>query len=300
MTRVALLPHRTTDEGVRAGPWTAVIDGIEQPRSSAIAGWDHRRVIELRSEVVVDLEVVRRVCGLGDADPVALIATWQSSATNIRTVAAHFPIENSASFPVGFDVDPRLVGGELTLVRSIVLAAPGTSPDPLTAHRVGAVLWREPRAGSLTVALEGVTHISTEALDFAHLPDVDAKAAWQLEADFDDMHATPSRAFQLFVNTSHPSVDRLLSDVDDELNDMAQSVLRWDVARQLVDRALDDDGFVNEFGSYEADSTGGAMQAFLERWFAGTTAREMREMREQHPTQYEGLLQAKLRLLRAP
>lgn len=299
MTRVAVLPHRWTDRAVQPGSWRALVAGVEQARTSTLAGWDRASALELRSDVVVDLARLHRDCALDPSDPVELIVTWHSSATNVREVATRIPLDSSASYPVGFSIDPTLAGGHLTVTRMVVMAVAGQSGDPLAARAKGSVLWRERRDSVTTIALdENVTRFSTEAIDFAHLPGAKRDAGWQLEVELSDLYAAPSRALRLFVNVAHPAVDHLLSDSDDDASRATESVLRWDVARQLINQVLESDRFITEFGTFLPDSVGGAMQGLFERWLPLTTPAELRVLRDADPGRFEAELQAQLRLLR--
>jgi hypothetical protein len=216
-------------------------------------------------------------------------------------VFAHVIVEATTPIPLALALEPNTAGGRVRIVRSIVLAAQGTSTDDLAAHRPGAVVWQEARGQVTTIVLEQeVVRLSTEAIDFSHLPDADPAAAWQLDVDLADLHASPSRALQLFANTTHPMIHRLLSDDQNDASRLVQSVLRWDVARQLVERALEEDDFVEDFGEFLPDSVGGAMQRFFTRWLPDTTPTELRDLRRQHPSRFEALLQARLRMLRVP
>jgi hypothetical protein len=200
-----------------------------------------------------------------------------------------------------FAVDPELVGGNLTLTRSVVLAARGSQTDPLTAQAIGGVLWRESRRDAHTVGLEPTPErLSTEILDFDRMPQFDRDAAWQLDLDLDDLDASPSRTLRLLVNAAHPAIDRLLTGDEDEATRATESVLRWDVARQLVGGALQHDEFVGGAGQFRPSSVGWLLERLLGRWFPDMSVTELHTMASEQPAHLEGLLQARLDLLRAP
>jgi hypothetical protein len=299
MTRVSILPHRWVVDGVRPGPWSAFVRGEELDTTSPISGWDRVTPIEVRCEVRIDVGRVRAGCGLPDDDPVLLVATWHATGTNARRTAARLAVAESATYPVSFAIDPAVAAGRVHLARTLVLAAAGTSDDPLTAHAPGAVLWREGRSEGTTLVLESAgARFTTEAVDFANVPAADAAAAWLMTIDLDDLHAAPSRGLQLFVNTAHPAIDHLLAGADDEQGRMAASVLRWEVARRLVDRGLDDPRFEAGFGGFVPDTIGGVIQQLLERWLPGRLPGELRAMRTQDLARFDALLQARFQLLR--
>jgi hypothetical protein len=271
----------------------------EQPVGAPISGWDRVTPIDVRCDVSVDVGRVRADCGLPDEDALLLVATWHATGTNVRRAAARLAVVESATYPVSFTIDPALAAGRVHLARTLVLGARGTSDDPLTAHAAGAVLWREGRSDRETLELEpSGARFTTEAVDFASAPGADPAAAWLLTLDLDDLHAVPSRGVQLFVNTAHPAIDHLLAEADDDQRRTATSVLRWDVARRLVDRGLDDPRFEAGFGGFLPDTIGGVIQELLERWLPDTTPGELRTMRAQDPDRFDALLQARFRLLR--
>jgi hypothetical protein len=274
-----------------------MVDGARIASTDDVA-WDRKAQLEVTSRVTVDLDRVRHECGLDRSALVRLVATWQCAATSSRSVGAQLVVDRSATYPLTFGVDPRDVAGDVVLTRLVLFEASSGSVDPLSAGRRGAVLWRESPRASTTIATYGGTQLATEALDFGGLDDTDSAAAWRLDTDLSDLHDTPMRALRLVVNSSHPTIERLLAGVDDDETRSAQSVLRWDVARQLVEAALDHGVFVEGFGGFPDDSAGGVLETLFESCFPETTPRELQRMRVDAPAQFEALLQARLQLLR--
>jgi hypothetical protein len=160
------------------------------------------------------------------------------------------------------------------------------------------VLWREPPRVATTVPTDGRAQLWTEAVDFADLDGTEAGAAWQIVVDVSDPYAAPMRALRLLVNRAHPTVERLLSGVDDDATNSVQSVLRWDVARRLLEVALNDDDLIEGFGEYPTDSVGGVLQALLASCLPDASPQELKRMRAESPERFESLLQARLQLLR--
>jgi hypothetical protein len=298
MTRVSVLPHRTAARGIETGPWSVFLDRGRVRPNRRIA-WDRSAPIELRCEVTLDPDRVRDQCHLGPGAGLVLIATWQCVATSMRTVGAKVGVDVSASYPLTVSIDPRWATGEVTVVRTLVVASPGDSGEPLTADRRGAIVWREHPRDAITLTTDDGGRFTTDVIDFRDLDDTDSEAAWRLDVDLADLLTAPARALRLVVNSSHPAIDRLLSATEDESSEEVQSVLRWDVARLLVDRALDEDDFVEGFTEFPPDSVGGALQALFARWLPDSDPRDLRRLRELAPARYESHLQARLQLLRS-
>lgn len=302
MTRVALPPHRATLRGVRGGAWTAVVAGTPVELPDSITAWDQTTPIEVTSEVSVDVEHLRRVCALGEDDRIAIVALWHASATNVRRVGVEVPLSAPMSVPIRFVIPADVAAGVVTLSRLAVLrrAEPRRSEirDPFVAREDGAILWRESRHEHGRLELQPVdSALSVEVVDFGEVGDVESQAAWRVDVDLDDLDAPAGRALELLVNLRHRDVARLLADDDDPRARAVQSVLRWDVARQLVDRALDDEGFLAGFGDFAVGTVGGALQALFERWLPELNPQQARERRRRTPGQFEALLQARMEML---
>jgi hypothetical protein len=299
VTRASVLPHRTTANGVAAEPWVVMIDG-ERLAPGVRLAWDRAAPLDVTSTVRVDVDRAREECGLGTAAQLRLVAVWRCTTTSQRGVGAEIVVDRSATYPITVAIDPRDVAGEVTLSRLLVLDEGITTLDPLTASTRGAVLWREPPRAAATISIDGGAGLSTEAVDFGDLDETYRNAPWRIDADLSDLHAAPMRALRLLVNSSHPTIERLLAGVDDDTTKSARSVLRWDVARRLLAAALDDDAFVEGFGEHPVDSVGGVLQALFATCLPGSTPRELRRRRNEAPSEFESWLQDRMHLLRNP
>lgn len=76
-----------------------------------------------------------------------------------------------------------------------------------------------------------------------------------------------------------------------------RSVLQWDVARALIDRALDRDEFVEDWDSFAEGSVGETLQQLIMRFWPGEDAASLRARREGNRPRFEYQLQARLGLL---
>jgi hypothetical protein len=105
---------------------------------------------------------------------------------------------------------------------------------------------------------------------------------------------------RLYVNASHVGVADWLAAPNADRGDAVASVLRWDVARQLIELALDHAAFVDGFGDFDPDTVGGVLQRVFELWLPDRSPRELGQLREDAPGRFEALLQARLRMLTSP
>jgi hypothetical protein len=297
MTRVCVLPHRTTRGGVRTAPWTTLVAGAPITTDGHAEAWDHRDPLLFRSDVRIDPDHVRAECGLDDGDGLALVTTWTCLSTLTRAVGSSVAIDGARSWPVEVEIDPASVSNSVRLTRSLVLTTWASHDDPTVARRPGSILWRESPREAFTLALGPRRHrLSTDLVDFEELTDIEAGAAWQLHSDLRDLDAEPGLALRLLVNARHPAAAALGGQGDRDAS-TTRSVLRWDVVRRLVHAALADDDFVDSEEDHPPDTVGGTLQALFERWFPDTTPRDLRALQAAEPERLESMLQARLELL---
>lgn len=296
MTRLALLPHRTARRGVRTGPWTTRIDGVEADLSVTAPEWDPALAVECRSEVAIDADEVRDQCGLSGSDVIEVVVTWSCETTNVRRLATRHRVDGTATVPLHVRLDPGLAIGPVTLARAVVLGSARAPDDPAVAHRIGSVLWRESPSDATTVVLGPPRHrLSTEVVDFRMLPEFDAGAAWVLDGSLTDLDRPADEALRVLLNARHPGI-KVAIDGAHEDGAAIRSVLRWDVGRALLERALDDDS-VDEPDVHGGGSVGEALHDLLRSVLPGTTLAELRELRRERPAAYHALVQSRLGLL---
>ena len=153
----------------------------------------------------------------------------------------------------------------MRLVRSIVLAREHQCSDPLATWRAGSVLWRERSTTATTIELESPADwLDLDTVDFADVDSIESDAAWVFEVDFDDPYRPARGALRLRANNAHPAVDVLLRSEPSDNQRLIESALRWDIGRTLIDNALRQPRFVEDFGDFSPDTVGGVAQRLLE------------------------------------
>lgn len=296
MTRVSLLPHRSTQHGVEVTPWTIWRGGEEVTSHQRIAPSGSE--LELRSEVTVDPAVVWRECGVDPSACLVLVVTWYSRGTNLRRVVSRTVVDRRSTHLLGFTLDRTEAIGDVVVERRVVLGRTHESSDPLAPAAAGAILWREAPPERATLRLgPPAPHLSIDSVDFSDDPELDARAAWALDVRADDVLADGRAAVRLSVNSTHEAVAQLVDGDDRETRERVASVLRWDVARRILDTVLDDDRFVDEFGDLPPDTLAGSAQTMIQDRWPGVSARVLRERRASSRAQFEVELQAGFGLL---
>lgn len=296
MTRLSLLPHRSATIGVDASPWFPSIDGADVTADRVAALWDRSTPLALRADVVVRPTEIRQQCGLDPAAPLVLVASWYARGTNLRRVAARVPLDRAAAHHLSCTIDATDAAGDLELDRRVVLARHHPGSDPSVASRAGAILWREAPADRLVLKLDAPTdHLSIEAIDFATRADLDPGAAWAVEVASRDLDADGRSALRLVVNASHPALADLVGR-DGARRELVASVLRWDVARRVLDELLTDERFAARFGDLVPGSIGGLAQSLIEQRWPDDTAATLRERRAVSRAAFDAEVQARFGL----
>jgi hypothetical protein len=165
---------------------------------------------------------------------------------------------------------------------------------PLSPHRPGSILWSD----GTSVALEGQSaRFPVQVVDFERAGIVGgSRAAWFLQWRPTDLEAPTLGSVRLMLNRGHPIVARLVNEgaVAPELA-AVQSALRHDVARQLIQGALDDPEFDRET-NYGPGALGTALQGLIDTTFGNDSLAAIIGLRATSPQDFEARLQAAFHL----
>lgn len=298
--REVVLPYLTASaQHWRLGQWSLLTESGEEPLPDVLDAWDYSVSLALSCDVTIDVTAIRVACLLDAEDPVRILCTWEASSTGIRDIGfVHaLPSEGEIRIQMLLELDGSLLGGRLTLERQIILGEGGRSPDALAAHEPGSVLLREDRAARKTVILEGeAARFPTEVIGFRDIGIAEPDALWHLEFDAGDLEQSPLSAMRLYLNAEHSAIRRALK-FDDELGAIVRSVMQWDVARNLVHGALDNEEFIEAWGGFPEGTLGATLEALIGRFWHGETGESLRARRTANPARFETQLQARMRLL---
>jgi hypothetical protein len=273
-------------------PWQRHAPEGPVPLTDDIPAWDYLASLPLAAVVEVNSDAVREACHLGAGSELRLIVTAASSTTKMRGPVAVLPV---MAGPMAVDV--RLtgheLGGRLSLETLLVVAAVDRT-DALSPRAAGSIVWRHRR----TSWLEGESaRFPTEVADLGSAPFFTPRALWYVEIEADDLDSAALGGVRLVLNEAHPAVERVLAGDASAEATATLSMLRWDVARQLVFAALDNDELIERGGEFEDETLGAMLAGVLSTHWPGESPRSLRQLRHTEPGRFERELQDRVGLL---
>ena len=147
-------------------------------------------------------------------------------------------------------------------------AHPGDNPggvpsgpeDLLAPAQPGSILWR----AKSSVRLEGIgAQFPTDTSDFTITRPKDINAGWILEVDLSDLDALFMASARLTLNSAVPAVKRMIQGSPDEDVKQLRRVLHWDITRQMVMMALENEDVVHSDFDPEATSVGSVLRNLI-------------------------------------
>jgi hypothetical protein len=105
------------------------------------------------------------------------------------------------------------------------------------------------------------------------------------------------RNVRLFINSAHPAVVGAVQAADPTPDQAAiRSAIYFDVGRQLVRGALENDEFIEASDTFPEGSTGRAVARLVRRVFPGEKPRALRNLMRSRREYFDSSLQASFRL----
>ena len=286
-----LVTNRVTDDAVTAEPW--LING-EAPADDVLKGWDYGTDIQAHRDLEIRGDLFLVQTGLGSGSVIRIVALW-STGTGYEHGESGFTralkIDDSAA-PVRVEVDFPLVGsnlaGALSIVTLVVLEKRAGKCRDGAAWQAGSILWRD----EYTLALEGIgPRMPILMVDLEP-----ADTAWAVRTREDWLHSHPSIGVQVLVNRKRADIVRaLLATPPGDKDRLVRSALRFDVGRQLIERALSDDQLDND-SVFAPQTCGAAIVQRLRAIFPQRSVEEVRAFQETEPEQFNAEVQASHRL----
>lgn len=296
MSAAQTLPYlRASDDRVRCSEWHLGDASTGGLLGDHVPGWDTNTDTILERRLRVDVDGLREDCRLPGDAPLRLVVTWHSGSTQTKGVEVVSELPQTGTLEV--DANVKLVGarlgGRVELTTSVVLVA-RLPKAPIRAFLPGTVLWESTK----TVRVEGSgSRFPMEALPFStashRLP---SGAAWHLELDPDGLDLPVLGSVVLYLNQEHPAVQRMVAEPNDPVSRMLESMLRFDVASQLVRSALASEEFRNRADPWPSDSVGRVMQKLLQSRFRRDSIDALSRQMCDEPAEFSSLLQARLGL----
>lgn len=288
MARLRALPHRTAGmHRVSTGPWRVTGSDQTFDNPTVLRGWDYAMDLTIERRITVDSpDRILVDCGLPPGTDVAGVICWHATGTKTRGTSAPLVL-TGGDHVLSVELSGGELAGTLELSVRIVLMDRPVGADAITADRRGAVLWDDPRVHR--VVLEGnLPRFPTAVVSFATHPFFAVDALWALGWDPDDLSRPVLGAMCLYINDDHPA-RRALTD-DSDRHDLL-AALRLDIARQMLDGALDNPDFDCE-SAHEDESLGAALAQLQRLVFPDTSTDDVRELRRARRSSYETRIQA--------
>jgi hypothetical protein len=281
------------DETVSVGPW---FDHSGAEIGERIDHWDPFTDLDWTRAVTVDLDAIRTECGLGDDSAFALLATWRAP-TRTRLGGSGQAVElgtltGVVRAAVSVSITGREAGGRLDLTTRLVLRTSGASPSVIAPRRPGAILWTD----TDRVMLEGsAARFPTAAVNFAEVPRIPDAAAWYLDWNVNDLTHPVMGGLRLLVNRDNARiVNAVRSSTDDPAASLIRSIMRIDIARQLVRAAVSSDDFIAAPDSFPDESIGRLIRDLIATVWPAIPIDAVRERALTMPARFDADVQAAL------
>jgi hypothetical protein len=174
------------------------------------------------------------------------------------------------------------------LISSLVLIEPDGELDDLAPRLPGSRLWEE----RTELPLEGSgSRFPMQVIDFERqgIP----SAGWKLSWSPTSLDSPYQHGLVLNINERNTRLMEALQSDDDVLN----SIMMFDVGRQLVIGALMSEDFVNDHRSYEDGTVGKAVLGLINACFPDRSVPDLANYYRQEPHEIEGQLQNSLKIL---
>lgn len=266
--------------------WLVRVGGREVG-GSVVEGWDYSTPVHVRFTCLVDLAVLLSTASLGDDAQIRLVLRWRSTASGIRGVSEGTIVRGGQAL-ADLALDGAELGGDLLIDAALLLDSAGRAPGSLAPHRPGSVLWSLRRK----LELEGDRErFPVELISFRRAGLRGPKGVWSLKWDSQDLEQAAGSALRLQMNLDHPLSRAAAKAPDNQRNEELIGVLRWDITRQLITAALDDEENFHTLDDWPDRSLGAALAARIRTVFPGQSLEDCRVLRDRHSQDFETSLQ---------
>jgi hypothetical protein len=237
----------------------------------------------------VDGVRARQACGLPADAELTLTVVWAASNSSLRGRAWQAPVPaGDGELEIDFELPGEELGGRLDLETTLALRSIGsTQPSAAAPSRPGSVLWRDVQS----VMLQGdAVLFPLSVVDFEYLP-YPTGAAWHLELG-QDLDSQALGSILLLANKRREVVTAALERAADptDADRRVLSIIRSDVIRSLIERALVDDEFDLE-AEYPIGSVGALLAAVVRATFPDRSLEALRRDRDHEPILFTSRIQ---------
>jgi hypothetical protein len=265
-----------------------------------IPDWDVNTGVAFTALANVDRRGVLDDCQLPDNAPLGLSVTWYSPGTTLRGLSKTIPLGPNTNGAGEYVLSAELAPNELAESVQLALSLHLLTGDLKTSHSlapriVGSVLWRE----SKNLILEGqAARFPIEARSFENDSLLPKRAAWYLDWTADAIGDPFMGTVRLLVNDSHPTIHQFLRGQPEEAgHQVIASILKFDVACQLVEGMLRSDDFIGNRVEMPVGSVGRHVRELLEICFPGESVSSLASRLTTDRAMFMSLLQEALGFL---
>ncbi len=284
---------------ISVSEWKLVKDELPFPLTSVQEGWEYRSRIKIQRELEFDGPGLARECGFGKLSLVRLCLDWSCPHAS-RTTSGRFRVGGPGfkqiscvrKLPIVLNLElPSEQFSHMVLVRTVVALGSAASPCPLSPIKPGSVLWSD----EARLQLEGTSpRMPTAMADFSRNPArfQDQDAPWSVWLAPGALERPVSAGVIVYLNSRRKGLIPL--DVEKVGDDVRATMLKWDVARQLIERALSDDGFVDSSKTYDKGTLGATMRNLVQTLFSPMELPQVAALRTNERESYEDILAGRL------
>jgi hypothetical protein len=303
---MALLPYVSLSQDtplVEAGTWERVDGPLPVPVSTDLSGaWDYNTPVRLRRRLDVDFPAAIAACSLPEGSTLRLAAVWTTSFLHGRASGRQLA---GASQPVNLDGSSSAVSIELELpsphlaagvdIRTVLtLCSRPAGPRGVHAVRPGSRLWWDEHH----IDLEGRgARLPVCLVSFKDRPERfgGSRAAWMVRISGSALDQLVSAGVVVFLNSDHAEAFPLAGEASAQ-QQMLMRLLQLDVARQLLEHALEDEDFVGG-RDYGEETLGASMLRLLDRVFPSTPVPDVAREYQTRRAYFQARLQHALDVL---
>lgn len=283
-------PYRLADEGRLIGDaWQRRVESAGEVITE-LTDWDASEDLVFTRTVSFDAAGAREDAGLPPECPLRLGVMWRSYDARARGVGRMVLVDSDRA---NEELHVRIPGGLLSNhvdLTTLVVLAETQDKAPITAWRVGSVLWRDDQR----IDLSGGSRFPLQSVPFSGWA-WPSEAIWRLDWDPTELDVPVLGSLCVYLNADHPLHDLLIGRTDDRGAIALRAAMYHDVARALIRGALTQDDFSTD-RKYPPRSVGRTIQSLLNTAFRGSGTQRLREELRQQPAVFEARLQAALRL----
>lgn len=265
--------------------WALITSAGTQDLPVDLEHWDYQAVLEVVGGVSVNRRRLLDESQLAQSSGLELIMAIKSHHTSVQRtlVRQRVPAQDVYSLQIKASIAGHDLGGKLDITTYIVASDP-VPTSALGATAPGSILW----SAVHVCHLEGIgSQFPTDSEDFSITRPSHANAAWFLEIDDSDLQAVFMSSVRLVVNSGNPAMKRMLNGESTGETSTLRKYLDFDISRQLVNFALQNDEVIDMESDIHDVSLGGVLRNTLSRFWPNTAPDALRLQLKSNPGRIE-------------